>query len=83
MLSIAFVVQYQNENLTCLWIDDPIFGNAGLCIFPTLVNEIALGIIRTDNFDNQICSRPIRLLITWIIFVGQKKKIGFAILSVP
>jgi hypothetical protein len=58
--------QVEHGHQFVLWLDNPIFWDAGLGILVSLGHQVALGIVRADNLDDQISASPIVGLAAWV-----------------
>jgi hypothetical protein len=81
MFDVGITIEGKDGDRLRQRVDDPVFGHATLGIVVALVDQITLGLVGVDDFDNEVGPEPVAVLSPGIAFVEEDKQIGFAELA--
>jgi O-acetyl-ADP-ribose deacetylase (regulator of RNase III) len=83
ILSVGFALKHQHADRSVKRVDNPVFGDACLGIVKRLLVSIAFRPVWANDFDNQISTKPILILIAWILGILEHQDIWLAKLPRP
>jgi hypothetical protein len=77
VFNVARPLQLEDRDGGMPRIDDPVFGDVCFHIIVAFVNQIALRLVRAEDFNDQVGTQQAAILTSWIVSVLDEDDIGF------